>query len=177
MNLPEKLKNYNLYHLLGVETFSDIRGIKKGYRSIALKYHPDRFPVDKNSALKFDLGTDAYKLLLNEKKRSLYDDMLRGRLRRVFKFKNEELIRQRRKTMKRFYSRRGLVDLDYNRFIDECRTNFLEFLKNPVKARYRPKIYSPKTLAGEDFKGFVEEGRQNFSDFLKSVPRVRKRNL
>ncbi len=175
MDLPESLKKHNLYHLLGVETFSDIRTIKKGFRNLAFQYHPDTGPTDQNSAEKFELGTQAYKFLLDDKNRNLYNRALRSRLKKILKLKNEELVLQRKKTYKRFYSQRNLVDHDFNRFVDECRNNFREFLKNGAKVKIRPKVYSEKTMEGENFTDFVEDCRSDYMDYFKTIPRVKKR--
>ncbi|MFQ5715642.1 MAG: DnaJ domain-containing protein [Nitrospinales bacterium] len=176
MGLPHNLKNYNLYHLLEVESFSDIRKIKQGYRRLAMKYHPDRFPMDKNSARKFELGVAAYKTLVDEEKRNLYDGMLKKKLLKALKFRKEEFVLQRLKTHKPFYSRHSVVDQDYNRFIDECRANFFKFLKSGAKVKVPPKVHSGKDMTGEEFENFVQEGRVNFQHFLKSLPRVCKRS-
>ncbi|MFQ5671945.1 MAG: J domain-containing protein [Nitrospinales bacterium] len=177
MALPEYLKNYNLYRLLEVETFSDTRQIKKGYRDLALKYHPDRFPTDKNSALKFELATTAYKFLLNTENRFSHDRMLRGKMRGRSRFRNKEFVLQRRKTHKGFYTRQGTFDGDYHRFIDECRANFIRFMQNPSGIEAPRKIYSEKDMGGRDFENFVDGCRSDFQSFLKTVPRVRKERL
>ena len=175
MDLPESLKKYNLYHLLGVSSFSDIRTIKKGFRNLAFQYHPDTGPADQNSIEKFELGTQAYKFLLDETNRSLYNRALRSRLKKILKLKSKELVVQIKKTYKRFYTKRGLVDQDYNRFVDECRENFREFLKNGAKVKVKPKVYNEETMQGENFDDFVEDCRSDYLDYFKTIPRVKKR--
>jgi len=177
MDIPDYLKNYNLYHLLEVDTFSGTRQIKKGYRDLAMKYHPDRFPTDKNSARKFELGTAAYKFLLNVENRLSHDRMLRARMRKKLRFKSQEFVLQRCKTYKRFYTRQGVSDGDYHRFIDECRANFVRFMQNPSAVKAPRKIYSEKDMSEVDFENFVDDCRNDFQNFLKTVPRVRKGSL
>jgi|TARA_B110000495_G_C22857302_1_gene499904 hypothetical protein len=58
----------------------------------------------------------------------------------LVKFKSEELVFQRQKTYKRFYSAQVAIDHDFNRFVDECRGNFVKFLKYGTKVKTRPKV-------------------------------------
>lgn len=61
------------YEVLGVEKNASIDDIKKAYRKLAIKYHPDRNPGDKEAEAKFREATEAYEILSDEKKRPLYD--------------------------------------------------------------------------------------------------------
>ena len=61
------------YEILGVDKSSDISEIKKSYRKLALKYHPDRNPGDKQSEEKFKEAAEAYETLSNKEKRQQYD--------------------------------------------------------------------------------------------------------
>lgn len=61
------------YEVLGVEKSATQDEIKKAYRKLAVKYHPDRNPGDKEAEEKFREATDAYEVLSDEKKRPLYD--------------------------------------------------------------------------------------------------------
>merc|ERR1712196_441238 len=47
--------------------------IKKAYRKIAIKYHPDKNPNDKSAEDKFKEAAEAYEVLGNDEKRSRYD--------------------------------------------------------------------------------------------------------
>ena len=51
------------YEILGVERNVDQEAIKKAYRRLALKYHPDRNGGDKDSEEKFKEATEAYEVL------------------------------------------------------------------------------------------------------------------
>lgn len=70
------------YEILGVPRNSSAESIKKSYRQMALKYHPDRNPGDKDSEEKFKEAAEAYSVLIDPEKRSVYDrfghDGLRG---------------------------------------------------------------------------------------------------
>ncbi|MFA6856412.1 MAG: molecular chaperone DnaJ [Treponema sp.] len=61
------------YEVLGVEKSASIDEIKKAYRKLAIKYHPDRNPGDKTAEEKFREATEAYEVLSDAKKRPLYD--------------------------------------------------------------------------------------------------------
>ena len=61
------------YKILEVSENEDISEIKKQYRKLAMKYHPDRNAGDERAAKKFREITEAYEVLSNEKKRKEYD--------------------------------------------------------------------------------------------------------
>ncbi len=63
----------NYYKILGVSERADEADIKRAYRKLALKYHPDRNPGDKFAEDKFKKVTEAYQILGDAKKRSDYD--------------------------------------------------------------------------------------------------------
>nr|WP_297461059.1 molecular chaperone DnaJ [uncultured Halomonas sp.] len=61
------------YEVLGVERGADQKEIKKAYRRLAQKYHPDRNPDDETSAEKFREVSEAYEVLTDGEKRAAYD--------------------------------------------------------------------------------------------------------
>ncbi len=61
------------YEILGVARDASSESIKKSYRQMALKYHPDRNPGDKDSEEKFKEAAEAYSVLIDREKRSIYD--------------------------------------------------------------------------------------------------------
>lgn len=61
------------YDVLGVERNADEKEIKKAYRKIALKYHPDKNPDDATAEEKFKEAAEAYEVLSNPDKRARYD--------------------------------------------------------------------------------------------------------
>lgn len=61
------------YEVLGVERSSTDQEIKKAYRRVAMKYHPDRNPDDADADAKFKEATEAYEVLLDKEKRQAYD--------------------------------------------------------------------------------------------------------
>lgn len=61
------------YEILGVDKSATTDEIKKAYRKLALKYHPDKNPGDKNAEEKFMEAAEAYDVLSDADKRSKYD--------------------------------------------------------------------------------------------------------
>ena len=61
------------YEVLGVERNAKPEDIKKAYRSLALKFHPDKNPGDKSAEEKFKELGEAYDILSDPQKRALYD--------------------------------------------------------------------------------------------------------
>ena len=61
------------YAVLGVDKNATEDQIKKAYRKIAIKYHPDRNPGDKNAEEKFKEAAEAYDVLHDPQKRQQYD--------------------------------------------------------------------------------------------------------
>lgn len=61
------------YEILGVERSADEREIKKAYKRLAMKYHPDRNPDNPESEEKFKEAKEAYEILSDAQKRAAYD--------------------------------------------------------------------------------------------------------
>jgi molecular chaperone DnaJ len=63
------------YNILGVAEGASLEEIKKKFRELAKRYHPDRNPGDKKAEQKFKEISEAYDVLGDEKKRQQYDTM------------------------------------------------------------------------------------------------------
>ena len=61
------------YEILGVERSADEREIKKAYKRLAMKFHPDRNPDNPEAEEKFKEAKEAYEILTDSQKRAAYD--------------------------------------------------------------------------------------------------------
>ncbi len=63
----------DFYEILGVSKSSSADEIKKAYRKVAMQFHPDRNPGDKEAEEKFKEAAEAYEILSDQDKRAQYD--------------------------------------------------------------------------------------------------------
>ena len=69
--MAESKRDY--YEVLGVPKDADDDALKKAYRKLAKKYHPDANPGDKEAEAKFKEASEAYSVLSDPQKRQQYD--------------------------------------------------------------------------------------------------------
>lgn len=89
------LKDY--YHILGVDKSASPEEIKRAYRKLALKHHPDHNPGDKSAEERFKLISEAYAVLVDQAKRSQYDQAQKAepgpQPRTGFEYTQEDIFR------------------------------------------------------------------------------------
>lgn len=68
------MKNY--YYFLGIKENASEEDIKKAYRKLSLKYHPDKNPDDDFFESRFREVQEAYEMLIDSEKRRIYDENL-----------------------------------------------------------------------------------------------------
>ena len=71
MRRPTGRKDY--YSTMGLAVDADEAQIKKAYRKLALKYHPDKNPGDASAGDRFKEVSEAYEVLSDPRKRQIYD--------------------------------------------------------------------------------------------------------
>ncbi|HPW76977.1 MAG: Chaperone protein DnaJ [Candidatus Omnitrophica bacterium ADurb.Bin292] len=94
------MKQKDYYQVLGVSESATADEMKKVYRKLAVKYHPDKNPGNKEAEAKFKEISEAYYVLSDEKRRKQYDQMrkfggsFQGNYAGAQGFDFEELLRQ-----------------------------------------------------------------------------------
>lgn len=74
------MEKRDYYEVLGISKSASEADIKKAYRKMAIKYHPDKNPGDKQAEEKFKEAAEAYEVLSDPNKKSRYDQFGHARL-------------------------------------------------------------------------------------------------
>ena len=67
------MQDLSYYEILEVSKDADKASIKKAYRKMAMKYHPDKNPGNEEAEHNFKLCNEAYQCLSDDQQRSVYD--------------------------------------------------------------------------------------------------------
>ena len=70
IEVPLFLYRRDFYNILGVSRDASSKQIKKAYRTLAMKYHPDKNPDDPDAQTKFHDINDAYEVMSHDKRMS-----------------------------------------------------------------------------------------------------------
>lgn len=97
------------YLVLGVSKGADLSKIKKAYRNVVKKHHPD-MGSSRESKEKFLEAKDAYEILSNEENRQLYDQELERQQLKTSRNSTPEMVRQQPPTYNRMNSYTSAVD-------------------------------------------------------------------
>ncbi|HHU72741.1 MAG TPA: J domain-containing protein [Clostridiales bacterium] len=133
----------NLYSILGVNETATMDEIKKAYRKLAKKYHPDINPNNNETDRKFKQIGDAYEILGDDKKRAEYDKRLHN-------------IGKKQTRSSSYTNNSSKVKMDFMNF----GTSFDEYIENSLKKKAASKQKNRQT----DFSQ-VDEQFANFFGF------------
>lgn len=150
--MPER----NLYDILGVGRTASAEEIKKAYRRLAKKLHPDVNPGNRQAEERFKEVTAAFEVLSDPRRRALYDEFGSDSLRTGFDEGKAKAYRQWRR---RGYSPEGGVPFDLGGFerVDLGDFGFFDFgtIFGDLFGRGRGR---PTAVAGSDTRGEIEVG-------------------
>lgn len=139
---------FEYYEVLEVSKNASAEEIKKSYRKLALKYHPDRNQGDKEAEEKFKQINEAYEILSDENKRAAYDRFGKagvGQNSHFGGFDDMEDINlsdvfdsffgrgRRRKGQKYDLDIETEIDLEFNEAVFGCKKEIKFRVKNPCK--------------------------------------------
>lgn len=132
---PQGRKDYNPYKVLGLENGCPVQEVKKKYRQLALKLHPDRKPDDPKAVELFELATKAYQFLLDPLRKREYDLELERKKKKEYNLKHSAVKKLRKVQRRGVYSKRNINDPDFDAFIKECEENYMEFFSKIEKLK------------------------------------------
>lgn len=179
------------YDILGVPPGATTEEIKKAYRKLALKYHPDRNPGNPQAEEEFKRVSEAYAVLMDPAKRTQYDRMREGGMGHAygnydFSYSQEEIFRT-------FFANREAWDIfqELQRELSKMGIRFDEDFLNGIffggrRIVFKSVFFGPggsrtfSSYGWEDYRREEKpysEGESFLSDTLKKVVTVGKKVL
>ena len=157
----------DLYKTLGVGRDASTSEIKKAYRSLTRKYHPDKNPGDKAAEERFKSVSSAYDVLSDQERRSLYDEFGDMSLTQGF---DAQRARAYKANQERAYAGSGfgggfpMDDSVFENVGDAKATNFDDLLSRLFGGgRVRSTPSQPRARRGADISGEISV---SFNDAL-----------
>lgn len=109
------------YEVLGVQKNASVSDIKKAYRKVAKKYHPDVNQGDKGAEEKFKEAAEANEVLCDPEKRKLYDKYGHNWNKSSFNnFYSEDIFESARREFMREQNRGGSIEYNVYLTLEEC---------------------------------------------------------
>lgn len=111
MKINDILKNENAYEILNIKNFSNIMEIKRSFRKLSLKYHPDK---NNNNSNMFHKINEIYLYLSNDNNKKVYDNYLKSKLEK------EENSKEEIKNNKLIFENKNILlnDIEYELIIE-----------------------------------------------------------
>ncbi len=147
----------NLYNILNIKNNASKKEIKKAYRRLALKFHPDKNKLNKNYNIKkFHNIQIAYETLIDNNKRKMYDSMSYSEQLELYNLFNQYFDSVSPKYKSIYKSIIGTIYNDENEFKDDINNfnfvNIFEKIKNNLIYKYNsifsdiPNIENKKNI-------------------------------
>lgn len=129
----QNMKKNNPYHVLEVKKTASADEIKRAFRKLAKKYHPDIHPGDEKAEMKFREINEAYEILSDEKKRAKLDrELEQGASGQATGFQQKEAAEKQKTTTKTGYRKAaGFTQEDFMKF----NQMFDDFIGEPAKPK------------------------------------------
>ncbi len=150
------MKDY--YYILGITTVSTTEQVKKAYKKLALKFHPDKNDGDKYFEDKFKEIQEAYEVLSVPGKRKAYDEKLRHFKHSdfsAFKSKEEELRRREEDLKRREEELKRKAASSSNKQTDSAQDSYKESAEEKIKKKNeaeKQKIIIRLSVLQQDLK-------------------------
>ena len=142
------MKFQDYYKILGVEKTASLAQIKKAYRKLALKYHPDKNEEKAKAKEKFLKIKEAYEVLKDPEKRKKYDDLIRQKKRTKKATYTQQDYHQQYKKQQKAQS------YTYDDKYDDSDSLFSSFFNYFFGKRKKRTNYS-SLYQGKDIKGKI----------------------